>query len=461
MRRALLAVYLDSHFAELVRVARLLRDSGRYEPLLFFARDYPARARDAARCVEESIACAGPETLLEPQADGGRADAARSSRHRLRRWLARRALLAFPVHLHRLRRELGRARRTLSDRRPELLVLAEDSVEYGTAAFVRAAHERGTPVVIVPFTVATAREPAETYWSDPAHHVRGWASRLLARLRPRWIHVHRGRPLLRLPAARALALEWLGLAPARPWVLHGGAADRIAAESDAMLDHYRREGLPEGMLHLTGSLADDELARGLREGPARRDALLRRLELPADRPLVVCVVPPDQMDTRAAVCDFATYQELVSFWVEALANSGASVILRLHPRAEASHWAPLAGPGVRLTQEDTASLVPLADVFVASVSATIRWAIACGKPVLNYDVYRYGYEDYHGAPGVITVAEPSAFVAKLRLLVAEPSFRARIEAEQRRVAPHWARLDGHSGRRLIELFDSLPSRGET
>ncbi len=35
------------------------------------------------------------------------------------------------------------------------------------------------------------------------------------------------------------------------------------------------------------------------------------------------------------------------------------------------------------------SLVPLCSLYVASVSATIRWAIACGKPVVNYDVYRF------------------------------------------------------------------------
>ena len=42
--------------------------------------------------------------------------------------------------------------------RPDLVVLAEDTVEYGTAALIRAAHEQGAPSVIVPFTVATAEE---------------------------------------------------------------------------------------------------------------------------------------------------------------------------------------------------------------------------------------------------------------------------------------------------------------
>ena len=41
-----------------------------------------------------------------------------------------------------------------------------------------------------------------------------------------------------------------------------------------------------------------------------------------------------------------------------------------------------------------ASLVAISDMYVASVSSTIRWAILAGIPVINYDVYQYGYEDF-------------------------------------------------------------------
>ena len=65
---------------------------------------------------------------------------------------------------------------------------------------------------------------------------------------------------------------------------------------------------------------------------------------------------------------------------------------------------------------NTAELVPLCDVFVASISSTIRWAIACGKPVVNYDVYRYRYTDFIGVEGVLTCEEQDEFVSVLRRL---------------------------------------------
>jgi len=35
MRRALIHVYIDTHFIEMIRVARLLRDSNRYDVIFF------------------------------------------------------------------------------------------------------------------------------------------------------------------------------------------------------------------------------------------------------------------------------------------------------------------------------------------------------------------------------------------------------------------------------------------
>jgi hypothetical protein len=45
--------------------------------------------------------------------------------------------------------------------------------------------------------------------------------------------------------------------------------------------------------------------------------------------------------------------------------------------------------GAEISTSHTATLVPQSDLFVASVSSTIRWALAMGKPVLNYEVFRY------------------------------------------------------------------------
>jgi hypothetical protein len=45
------------HFTELRRVAKCLKDSGRYAPEFFFARSYPTLARDTAVCIQLGFPC--------------------------------------------------------------------------------------------------------------------------------------------------------------------------------------------------------------------------------------------------------------------------------------------------------------------------------------------------------------------------------------------------------------------
>ena len=355
------------------------------------------------------------------------------------------------------RRFLLRCTRTLTRRtRPDLVVLCEDNVEGVSGPLVRAAHEVSAIVAILPNTIATAAEPAEAYWSNRDHGLDRWPNRVVARLYPHWVHVHKGRRLLRLPAAGALATEWLGLTPPLPWQINSGDADTILVESSAVQRYFSRAGLPADRLYLTGTLAADRLARGMAEVSERRTQICERFGFAENRPLVLAALPPDQLDVRASVCDFARYEDLLRFWVETLATSGdCNLLLSLHPRSRGEPVQPFEGPRVRIAREPVVDLIPVSDLFVASVSATIRWAIACSKPVLNYDVYRYHYDDYASAAGVVTIEDRDAFAREASRLLEKPDHLARLADRQAAVAADWGSLDGHAATRILERFDEL------
>lgn len=458
MKKALLVVFLDTHFTELRRVAQCLQDSGRYAPVFYFAREYATRPRDAAACLEQGFACflqQGQFGVAMRRAGKRPAPAQKIS------WL-RRIWRGFYPHLmnslpwawreyHQLRK---RAVRLLSEQQIDLMVLAEENPGYATSLWVQAAHTVGAPVVVVPYSVADASEPAEAVFDRPLHQWRRWPNALAGRLYPHWVHVHRGRRLLRLPAGRALALEWLGAAPPRPWIMNSGAADALAVESAHMRQHYLRLGLPAEKMVETGALYDDTLAHVLSTAEERRSALYENLGLPAGRPMLLCALPPNPYPGQCG--GFDSYSQLLHFWVETLAaQTGWNLVLRLHPRLRREEYGFLEEIGGRISDADTACLVPLCDLYVASVSATIRWAIACGKPVVNYDVYQFGYRDYEGLAGVCTVSEREAFVDIIQQLSGDRARLAQTAAAQRAVQAQWGRLDGGACGRLLALADKL------
>jgi len=365
--------------------------------------------------------------------------------------------------LRHLAAQLRFARGLIRRLKPSFLVLGGDLVGYDTAVFVKAAHAEHVPVVVAPGWMASAREAGEAYAYDPAYRVQGWPNRLCSTLYPRWVHEHKGHKLLRLPAAQVLAREWLGLAPPLPWVLHSGDADAIAVESDAMRTYCVSEGLPAEQLVLTGSLAHDVMAEIREDVIGRRTELYHRLGLPEDRPMLLAALPPDflYMAGGRPECGFRTYNELAEFWIQALAAVGEyNVVISLHPSVAYEDMKHIEQQAVRISEDPTMALIPLCDVFVASVSATIQWAIACGKPVLNYDVYRYRYADYADAEGVISVEEKDEFLSVLRRVTGDHASYAEIAARQAACADQWGQLDGRAGERMMQLFEQLMRRYE-
>ena len=74
-------------------------------------------------------------------------------------------------------------------------------------------------------------------------------------------------------------------------------------------------------------------------------------------------------------CEFKEYNELADFWLSTLAKiKDHHVLVSLHPSVTYEGMKYLEKRGVTIVKEDISELIPLCDIFVASVSSTIRWA---------------------------------------------------------------------------------------
>jgi len=301
-------------------------------------------------------------------------------------------------------------------------------------------------------------EQAEVYYDDPDYQVTGLARRLVAARFPRWVRWHKGRRLFRCPPGRILAMERAGIAPPLPWVFNSGHADAIAMESEAMIDYYAEAGMRNDRMLLTGALSDDAMAGTLVRADALRAELCGQLGLDPGKLLVLCALPPDFLYVKGGrpQCDFQDYRELARFWIDSLAAlTGCNCLVALHPSVDAGEMRWIESDGVRIAPGRTAGFVPLCDIYVASISSTIRWAIACGKPVVNYDVYRYRYTDFLGVPGVLATEEAKEFRAMLARLAADTTYRAELARLQQGVASRWGLLDGRVGDRVLALVTRL------
>lgn len=345
----------------------------------------------------------------------------------------------------------------LEKHEPALVVLPEENLFYNSHLIVSAARSLHIPSVVVPFTIANTLEWAEAFYDVGAYRANTVWNRVLARVFPRWVLHHRGRRLI-LPPIYILACESLDVVPDQPWVISSGPADAIAAESRFMSDYYLRAGIRAEKIRLTGSLSDDKLYRLLQSREEQRAALSLRSGINIQGKIILIGLPPDQFGGgRREGCEFENYEALVRFIVRTVAAqcSNATLLINLHPRIRRESVAYLESLGAPIVAEPIEHLVPLADVYVSVVSATIRLAISCGIPVINYDAYRYDYDDYKGLPGVLEVKTKQSFATATEALIKDAAFYSKVRQAQQETAHHLCDIDGNAGARMLALFEEL------
>ncbi|GBD35444.1 hypothetical protein HRbin36_00556 [bacterium HR36] len=504
-RRVLLIIYNAAHFRELFRLAKMLISSGLYVPMILFVSPYPTLGEHYQCCLDYGIntwvrgqplvprkrawwttplllpsllvnavrfmARWALPTFLRKLLMGSVAKVrkrllliwiqiADHLRETKLRFLERlRASDLVLVHLIRAYKQLRYCRHVCKILRPDLVVLAEDNVEYISGAWVRAAHFLQIPVLIVPYCLAGAEEPAAVYLHDARHHADAQKNRSLARLYPHWVYEYQGRRLVRLPASRALPLEWLRISSPLPWLMNSTYADAIAVESPFMKNFYQRQGISPSQLVITGTASDDMMYRVLENLHCYRNELYAQYGMLPDRPMLLCALPPITSAMSALREEFLDYQEMIRFWLDSLRKiEGYNIFISLHPTMNYWDFAFLDEGGwwgIAIAPPDTSRMIALCDIYIASVSSTIRWAIACGKPVINYDVYRFRFPDFRPARGVVTVEKKEDFRRVLWRLTSDSRYYQVLQQAQLESRKYWGMIDGKSDERLLALMGRL------
>lgn len=449
----------QSHYSNpfRARLARFFFRPGRHRTL--------ASGRRLAAALRLLLAAGGRGPIRVPaRLSLGRGLARRGWIHLLTRRLTARGVASVDGIAYWLRlymTELDAAERVLDALQPALGVLPEENIDYNTAVWTAALQHRGARSVCFSSELPASSEIAAVCYDQDDKQLSPQRGALLPWL-GRWVHHHQGRNLVRYPPDRLLALELLGLAPRLPWVLNTGSSEAVVVEGAFLQRLFAQLGIdrPRGRVQALGHPALDRLHAAAQRRAERRAELQDALGLDRERPIVICAVPTDQYATWQPA-GLPSYEHLLHFWCDSLAQLRSfEGLVAPHPSIPPSVVEALAARGARILPGSLVDSLPVADLFICSVSSTAKWARALGIPVVNYNTYqfqylpseRYAYLD--GLTGVHTVATTADYLALLDRMD-DPAFFAAASRAARSDAAEYGVLDGHALDRILDLFARL------
>lgn len=342
----------------------------------------------------------------------------------------------------------------------DAVIIPEDIVGSVWPLLIKAAHESKIPALVFPYTLANQKEAVQSLKNEPLFQSKN--NRIAAKLFPHWRWKADGLDLVRLPSGHIFAHELLGVAPPDPWLMNSGYANAVCVDSPASLAYFVNSGIPESKLFVTGSISQDHLYAQKAVKEEAWAALAASLGLVGDKPLLLISGCPNQLAAKVPYCAFSTIEEVAQHVGQALAplRDFYHIVVRAHPNY--LQFGEMMAPyGVVSTLIPTSRLVPLSDLFIGFASATIRWAIACAVPTVNYDIFHYCYNDFGNADGVVTLTDADAFIATLAALAPASDTYISLKQKIEHDSKFWSYLDGGSAKRIQAAIERERAKSPT
>nr|BCL64562.1 hypothetical protein [Legionella pneumophila serogroup 13] len=337
-----------------------------------------------------------------------------------------------------------------------LVILPEDIVGKVTPLIIKSGHSLRIPSLILPYTIANQSEAFQALKDRDEFQVTYHRfNKLVGCLFRSWVMKDDIRRVLRLPAEHVLGHIITRTSPPDPWMMNSGYANVIAIENEKMFEYYCNSGIPASKMKITGACYDDNLAYYYLNKEYERKKLYQELGIQSDKPLFLLGGFPNQITANPPRFDFEDAEDAVDFIVDCVEvfKKDYEIIFRPHPNyLELSDL--FTKKNILVTQIDTTRLVALSDIYLAFASATIRWAISCGIPTINYDMFYYDFSDYKNVQGVLNACTKEEFKLAINTMNQRENFIAikkQLDTEKRK----WGNLDGKSTHRINDLVKDL------
>lgn len=240
------------------------------------------------------------------------------------------------------------------------------------------------------------------------------------------------------PAFLMNVLEKYHLLTKNPWYIGAGVSDLVLVDNRHTAERYTNNMTPSKKIRIVGEFFYDDLYRVLEKKEEIKSALCTKYGLDPAKKIVILSMP--QLWEHNILSKEQHWIE-IDFLMQTLAHyaSSYSIMISLHPKSFRFNYEFLteAFPCIIL-DEPLAEVLPIADLFTATFSSTVIWAVLCGIPSIVFDFYELNYTMYDYLDSVEIIRDKSELTS---------AYQRWLEGDAPDFTADWQTLSRH------EVFD--------
>ncbi len=340
------------------------------------------------------------------------------------------------------------------------VLMSDASPAYFAPFLAFAARKEHVNILTNPLDRDSPENYALIYKSDSSLSVERLIGKIISRIFPKWVIEYENKRILRITPYEILSQEILGIAPAKPWDTFGCLEDIVVLANETQREFYEKFGIRPDKMSVVGIPELDYLQKVLVNRSMIFTDVDKHVVFTEDKPVILCALPQTHWISGREEAEFQNHNDMIDVWINCLSSqSKYNIVISLHPSMSHAKYKRYNRSNLQVAKVDILNLLPFCSAFVASVSSTIQFAIALGKPVINYDVYRYTIERpefrFNDGKGTVTILNRKNFEEEINKLVYDNGYHDKLLKSQQQDASNWGCMDGKCVSRFIKLLDSL------
>lgn len=205
-----------------------------------------------------------------------------------------------------------------------------------------------------------------------------------------------------------MGLGMFGSLSENPWMIGNGLLDVMCIDNNRNKKTCMAQGVSEKKLKIVGDIQYDALHVSYSDSTSIRNRLLEKYGMEKDRQTIILAMP--QLAEHKLI-DWDRHWQEIGFLVSGLEDIDRNLLISLHPKAAKHEYEFLEkARRCRILDEPLKDVLPVADLFLATFSSTVLWAVLCGVKTVVVDFYDFNYDTFDHLNSISIVQDKTIFV---------------------------------------------------